>query len=667
MQLPVCEYLRKEQYGIIMGYLINPVLFFILLIVLLIQNETANAQVTRYVSVSGNDFGGASTCADPAEHCRTIQHAITVAIGGDNIQVTGGIFTGLHIIDKSLSISGAGEGITVIQAHNQAGMASGSVITISGTDHDVAISGVTIRNGNSSGFGGGLLNNGNTITMNEVTFIANRADIGGGIYNTNGILTLTDVTFDANEAYTGGGIFTFGNVPVTISNVKFSNNRAEYGGGMSITNSSPNLDNVIFLNNTTGDECLDSGNGGGMYNTSASPILNKVIFQENSAGCDGGGMYNISNSNPTLYDVIFVENSAVRGGGGMVNLNSSPVLYSVIFSGNQSIDGGGMLNAYSIARLTGVQFTMNNATSQGGGISNWNSSPDLINVLLSGNRAGLGGGIANNSGSSPMIINSTISGNLADRTCDQGCGTGGGIYNTDESFPELLNVIIWGNQAISETEITSSVYNDANSLPVFSYSLIEHSGGSGSGWNQETGTDKGQNLDSDPIFIQMINMDNLTDGEFNLRLMTGSPAIDAGDPETDTGIFIAIENEQPVDLDGNKRFEGQRIDLGAYEFQDTSTGLSVRDVKPDQIELYQNYPNPFNPVTEIIFYMPENGFVTLEIWDLLGRSVAVLIDTEMAAGNHRVSWVASGYPSGVYLYRMTTGSDQITKKLVLVK
>ncbi len=86
-----------------------------------------------------------------------------------------------------------------------------------------------------------------------------------------------------------------------------------------------------------------------------------------------------------------------------------------------------------------------------------------------------------------------------------------------------------------------------------------------------------------------------------------------------------------------------------------------------EFELEQNYPNPFNPSTEIQFHIPERDHVRLTVFDVLGREVTMLVNTELAAGSHTVSFDADGLTSGIYLYRLETPGQQITRKMMLVK
>ncbi|MEO8514229.1 MAG: T9SS type A sorting domain-containing protein [Ignavibacteria bacterium] len=88
---------------------------------------------------------------------------------------------------------------------------------------------------------------------------------------------------------------------------------------------------------------------------------------------------------------------------------------------------------------------------------------------------------------------------------------------------------------------------------------------------------------------------------------------------------------------------------------------------PEKFALLQNYPNPFNPETKINFSVPEKSFVEIKVYDALGRETAVLLNEEVNAGNYDVNFNASSYPSGIYFYRLSTGSFTETKKMVLVK
>lgn len=88
---------------------------------------------------------------------------------------------------------------------------------------------------------------------------------------------------------------------------------------------------------------------------------------------------------------------------------------------------------------------------------------------------------------------------------------------------------------------------------------------------------------------------------------------------------------------------------------------------PRQFRLAQNYPNPFNPSTIIKFELPKTSQVSLTVYDVLGRQVAVLVNERREAGVYEVKFDGSGLSSGVYFYRLTAGSFVQTHKLLLMR
>ncbi|MFU8813447.1 MAG: T9SS type A sorting domain-containing protein [Balneolaceae bacterium] len=88
---------------------------------------------------------------------------------------------------------------------------------------------------------------------------------------------------------------------------------------------------------------------------------------------------------------------------------------------------------------------------------------------------------------------------------------------------------------------------------------------------------------------------------------------------------------------------------------------------PNEIVLHQNYPNPFNPSTSINFSLPEGADVTLQVYNVLGQRVALVMDQHIEAGEHTIPFDATNLSSGVYIYRLTAGSQVLTRKMTLIK
>jgi hypothetical protein len=103
-----------------------------------------------------------------------------------------------------------------------------------------------------------------------------------------------------------------------------------------------------------------------------------------------------------------------------------------------------------------------------------------------------------------------------------------------------------------------------------------------------------------------------------------------------------------------------------YNSMVTSVNSVTQEV-PERYALRQNYPNPFNPSTQIGFDIVHPGFVTLKVYDLLGREVATLVKENLTPGTYSATFTADGMPSGVYVARLATGSFSATKKMLLVK
>jgi hypothetical protein len=112
--------------------------------------------------------------------------------------------------------------------------------------------------------------------------------------------------------------------------------------------------------------------------------------------------------------------------------------------------------------------------------------------------------------------------------------------------------------------------------------------------------------------------------------------------------------------------------MGGTIFRTNTGGVtSVKEFAgkalPTSFFLMQNYPNPFNPATTISFSLPSKSFISLKIFDLLGKEVATIVSGEMSAGSYSKQWNASTFSSGIYFYRLQAGKFTETKKLVLMK
>ncbi len=112
--------------------------------------------------------------------------------------------------------------------------------------------------------------------------------------------------------------------------------------------------------------------------------------------------------------------------------------------------------------------------------------------------------------------------------------------------------------------------------------------------------------------------------------------------------------------------------VGSFSTGNVTSVDPEQQVIPANFELAQNYPNPFNPTTSIKYSIPNNNFVSIKVYDMLGREIATLVNDYKNAGNHTINWNGednSGQKvaSGTYIYRITAGNFVATKKMVLLK
>lgn len=350
---------------------------------------------------------------------------------------------------------------------------------------------------------------------------------------------------------------------------------------------------------------------------------------EHGAGIyrEGGGIL-ITLSSPTITNNLIINNEAIdrtgvtsAGGGGIRAGDSNAHIYNNIIANNKGHYGAGVVWNYATGVMKNNIIAGNSGGEDFGGGGVW--------TLAEGTTI-----IENN-----VIAYNSVTGSGANR------GKGGGILVWSTSITARNN-IIWGNTQSSGDQI----YLTGSGSADVTYSDVE-GGYTGEG-----------NINEDPLFT----------GDIYLP-QSNSLCIDAGNPDP-----VYNDPEDP-DNPGFALYPSQgttRNDMGAYggpmrallPFSITSveeTGTIV----PDYYKLFQNYPNPFNPETTIKFSIPEKGLVSLKVYNLLGKLVAVVIDDEKERGTYLVNFNSDRYnlSSGVYFYRLEADKYSTVRKLILLK
>lgn len=360
------------------------------------------------------------------------------------------------------------------------------------------------------------------------------------------------------------------------------------------------------------------GYGGAVFiNSFRKVVISKSTLDNNVAINGGAGVClwmasavingNTIRNNATTASIAF-------GGGVFCNASDAAITGNIIRYNRSSLDGGGISIQGGSPRIMNNRIEFNTAGNEGGGIRcNQGASPLIIGCLIRGNTAYDGGGVFAN-GSNPTFRNSTVANNRA--------SIGPGL-KLETSSAQVRNSIIWNNGISTSGSTLNAEYS---CLPA--------------GY---TGT---ATLSVDPLFADSASG--------NFQLADGSPCINAGNPDT-AGLGLP-----ELDLAGNPRLFGIRVDMGAYENQGV-TGAEMNPM-PAGTPFLHNSPNPFKTTTRISFSASmENARV--EVFDVRGRRVRCVEGVKGTGFTLEMD----DLNSGVYLARVLYGPERLEKIITLLK
>ena len=350
--------------------------------------------------------------------------------------------------------------------------------------------------------------------------------------------------------------------------------------------------------------------------TGDTTYISTTIIDGNSAGTVVK-FINGEDSTAVITGFTIQNASGDLTGGILVAMASCPIINYNIISENISRYNGGGIRSEVNSRPTIINniISENRSDYEGAGIfCLWNENVTIMNNIISGNASGsYGGGIAIYYSDNIIIQNNTIT-----RNSSHYRGSGISVVSSDVI---ITNNIFWNNE---DSEIETE-----QSCVTVTYCDIQ------GGWEGEG------NIDCDPWFCY-----------------------------PDTGNFYLAENSCCVgagcDSLGNP---DSTINIGAFgigcgEHSDISEELYTL---PIRFSLSQNYPNPFNINTIITSTLPKTQFVTLKVYDLLGREVQTLMNEQKQAGIHVIGFDASELSSGIYFYRLQAGEFAESKKMTIIK
>jgi Zn-dependent metalloprotease len=398
-----------------------------------------------------------------------------------------------------------------------------------------------------------------TSTSNIVVALAQRIILSGG-WDTTFEHQVGVSTVDGENMRPGIKV-VWSDVYCVIDHFQIQNGKSDQGGGIynngTLTITDSIIQNNSVINGFYGVSSIGA-DGGGVYNSSSGSLtINNSEIKDNTAvfigsigaGGDGGGIYSLGND-------LTINNSTIEGnsatfsglnpemggdGGGMV-VHGNVVIRDSTIKNNYSSRGSGIASSATSLSISNSLITGNNSYNDGAGIYLYTGNLDMTNVTISNNTAkSSGGGIYIKEGSA-TINNSTITQNIAEDP--NALAIGGGLSNYFNKPVILRNTLIVGNGADTvpdcRGEITSAGHN-----------LIGY--GDGCFITPMAGDQIGQV--GSPINAKIGNLLDNGGATFTHALLTGSPAIDAGDPTSCAS----------TDQRGVSRPQGVACDIGAYE------------------------------------------------------------------------------------------------------
>ncbi len=216
------------------------------------------------------------------------------------------------------------------------------------------------------------------------------------------------------------------------------------------------------------------------------------------------------------------------------------------------------------------------------------------------------------------------------------------MYNN--TLANMNGPYFWIADGVTDMDMRNNIFHNTGglkgSVSDFNGSVIIDY----NGWYNENEAIGGDHdvTGTDPLFTDPAA------GDYTLQ--AASSAVDAGDPS-----FGAD-------------YPGGRIDLGAFEYEGNVSAAAEYPARTlTTFRLKANYPNPFNPLTRIPFELARREYVRLEVYNIMGQRVAVLINGTLSAGSHAATFDGAHLAGGTYFYRLTAGSVVATRKMLLIK
>lgn len=649
---------------------------------------TIKGKPYRYVSPEGGDTYPYSI---PAWAAHDIRDALDASSSGDTINIAGSTYLFKISIEKPVYLLGGWDSTFSMRDPNMYETTikhSGSVLSFVNIGSSFCgIEGCTITDGTGR------------IAIHPVYGV-----YGGGIYSylsspiIKGNKIMNCGTAGVMDFSGGGGIYCYGG-NVVIEGNEITNCKAQSGGGIYLYQSNAEIRGNLISGCSPNPNFNGQKVGGGVFALHSTVILEGNMIEENDGYKNGGGLYALFSPTTIERDTI-AANDCVNSGGGIYAGRSALSIHNAILMEN-TVDflGGGIYHKAGHLDIMNTVIALNSADGISGGIYADSSWGGVVNSTIDRNVAGFGGG-------NVYLVN-TVSMDFRNNLITYGRGNGFQTSNAD-NITFLYNNC-FGNYPVDYAGVlpdTTNIsrnphYADTTNVD---YHLLVHSGGIDAGDPAGDTDPDGSRTDQGvfggplammaaPAYVKNLSATAVNDTTIQLQwdelLNVSYYAIYAdtvpGFIPDETRFLSAVPafmnaySHHPVAGCWYYRVSGvNALDYGGgYSNQSHACADGYTGEDDDRLPsfayfLAQNFPNPFNPVTKIAFGIKKSSPVALQIYNVSGRLVRVLVEGRRNPGNYEEIWDGTDnngkvVVSGVYFYRLTAGSFTETKKMVLLK
>ncbi len=287
-----------------------------------------------------------------------------------------------------------------------------------------------------------------------------------------------------------------------------------------------------------------------------------------------------------------------------------------------------------------------------------------LHGATNGGGAGTGSGETFEEGMTTVIV-------LASNGCDEVQCIFTVTVNDDEAPVVMLNssITLWPPnhtyRTITAADMVSSITDNCSSLDLSDFVVTSVSSD-----EPEDAIGNGDGATLDDIVIasncNSVMLRKERAGGWNGRVYTVNFTVTDDDGNIYASYFnvnVPVDIEFPTVVDDGTGNGYTEVSACIPTPKEDDRGASI----PAGYALKQNFPNPFNPSTTITYTIPQNSTVTLTVYDMYGRRIAILVDGQMSAGSHSISFDASGLVSGVYMYTLESDGVKLSRSMQLMK